>query len=166
MTKLFLILILLNLGISCGDGFDKKKKPKTGRFQDEQQADTFSINQEYLQLVNDHRIAMKLRPLTYHHIVEEISLSHAKAMASHARPFGHVGFSVRCRRLKNRLGRINLCGEIVAMGQKSIQDVFAAWLNSPKHREAIEQQSFTHTALGIYKDRRGVRYWAQMFVEI
>jgi hypothetical protein len=39
-------------------------------------------------------------------------------MASHARPFGHVGFSVRCRRLKNRLGRINLCAEIVAMGQK------------------------------------------------
>lgn len=165
MTKLSCFLILMSLLASCGDGFEKQKK-KTYRSQDGQEIDTFSLNQQYLELVNQHRIALKLRPLTYNPIVEEIALSHSKGMASHGRPFGHVGFNIRCRRLKNRLGQIKLCGEIVAMGQKDIKSVFKAWMDSPKHREELEQEAFTHTGLGIAKDVRGVRYWTQMFVEI
>jgi uncharacterized protein YkwD len=165
MRKLFLILAFMGLMTSCGDGFDKKDSAKNPPQQNAQEVDTFGVNQDYLQLVNDHRIEMQLRPLTYHSIVEEIAKSHSKAMAGYVRPFGHIGFTVRCRRLKNRIGKIKLCGELVAMGQKNIQAVFKAWMNEPKHREEIERPSFTHTGLGIYKDARGVRYWTQMLVE-
>lgn len=165
MIKLFWILILLNLAISCGDGFEKNK-PKTGRTQDSLEVDTFSINQDYLLMVNDHRISKGLRPLNYHFIIEEIAKSHSKGMALHTRTFGHMGFSIRCRRLKNRLARIHKCGELVAMGQKNIKAVFKSWISEPKHLEEIEQVQYTHTGLGIAKDERGVMYWTQMFVEI
>ena len=165
MRKLFLILVLMGLMVSCGDGFEKQSSPKTSRQQDGLEIDSFGINQDYLQLVNDHRIAMQLTPLTYHSIVEEIALGHSKAMATLARPFGHRGLSVRCRRLKNRLGKIKLCGELVAMGQKNIQAVFEAWMDDTKHRQELEQPSYTHTALGIFKDSRGDRYWTQILVE-
>ena len=164
MTNLFWSLILLSSLVACGDGFDKKAN--TGRTQESQEEDTYSINQQYLQLVNEHRISMQLRPLTYQPIIEEIALSHSKGMGLHVRPFGHMGFSVRCRRLRNRLGKVQLCGEIVAMGQKDIKDVFKAWMTSPKHRDELENPRYTHTGLGIYKDELGLGYWTQMFVEL
>ena len=165
MIKLLFGLIILVLAVGCGDGFEKKK-PSQQNTQEGQRVDTFTVNQNYLQLLNDHRIGLGLRPVTYNSIVEEISKSHSKGMALHTRTFGHMGFSLRCRRLKNRLGKIRKCGEIVSMGQKTVRDVFNAWLNSPKHRSEIEQASYTHTGLGIYEDESGVTYWTQMFIEL
>jgi uncharacterized protein YkwD len=164
MTNMFWSLILLSSVVACGDGFDKKAK--TGRTQESQEDGSFSINQQYLQMVNEYRISKQLRPLTYQPIIEEIALGHSKGMGLHVRPFGHMGFSVRCRRLRNRLGKVLLCGEIVAMGQKNIKEVFKAWITSPKHREELEHPLYTHTGLGIYKDERGLGYWTQMFVEL
>ena len=165
MTKLLCCLTLMGLAIACGDGFEKNK-PKKNRTQNAQEVDTQSISEEYLDLVNDHRINMGLRPLTYNKIIEEISRGHSKGMGLHSRPFGHFGFSLRCRQLKRRLGPHTMCGEVVAMGQKTPAAVFKAWINSPGHREEIENPRFTMTGLGLYKDDRGVIYWTQMFLEL
>jgi uncharacterized protein YkwD len=165
MYKILMSLILLNLTLGCGSGFDKEK-PTTYSSQQEQHRDTFSINQEYLLLVNDHRISLGLSPLSYSVIVEEVGHVHSKGMALHTRPFGHYGLSLRCRRLRNRLGPVKKCGEVVAMGQKDLKAVFQAWLDSPKHREALVEPSYTHTGLSFSKDRDGVIYWTQMFVEL
>lgn len=165
MTKLLSILVLLNLALACGRGFDDEK-PNRGPEIQSQEVDTFGINQKYLQLVNEHRIGLGLTPVNYHFIVEEISKSHSKGMALHSRPFGHMGFSLRCRRLKNRLGKHKKCGEIVAMAQNDYKAVFKVWIEHPKHRLEIEDPRYTHTGLGMYKDEDGVRYWTQMFVEL
>jgi len=166
MWKLLSALILLNLALACGGGFEKKKTKKTGQTQEAQEIDATTLNQMYLELVNDHRNKLGLEQLTYHHSIYEISYIHSKGMGLHTRPFGHTGLSVRCRRLKNRMGRLKLCGEIVAMGQKNIKDVFQAWLDSPKHRDAIEDPHYSHSGLAVYTDLRGVKYWTQMFVEL
>ena len=166
MLRLISYLVLMNLAMACGRGFDKDKDVNTGSTQEAQEVDPSTFNLEYLELVNDHRNSLGLDPLTYNAIIHEISLTHSKGMGVHSRPFGHTGFSMRCRRLKNRLGRTKLCGEIVAMGQKNVKEVFRAWMNSPKHREEIEQPRFTHTAVAVYTDLRGVKYWTQMFVEL
>jgi len=166
MIKMFLCLILLSLATSCGRGFVKKKTPTTTTQQESQEVDTFNLNQEYLGLVNDHRIGLGLTPLTYHSYIEEVAKSHSFSMAIRSKPFGHLGFSSRCRRLKNRLGRINYCGEIVAMKQKDIKSVFQSWLDSPEHRQEIENPLSSHTALGIAKDDKGNIYWTQMFVDL
>ena len=166
MIKTLWILILLNLAISCGHGFDKEKPHKPFSGQESQEVDSYSVNLEYLELVNEFRIGKKLRPLEHHSIVEEISYSHSKSMGLHTRPFGHAGQNLRCRRLKNRLGRLKQCVELVAMGQKSIKGIFDFWIKTTKHREILEQPNFSHTGLGIYKDTSGVIYWTQMFVEL
>jgi uncharacterized protein YkwD len=166
MIKMFLWLILLSLATSCGRGFVKKKTSHTSNQQEAQEVDTFHLNQEYLSLVNNHRILLGLTPLIYHSYIEEVAKAHSFSMAIHSKPFGHLGFASRCRRLRNRLGDINNCGEIVAMKQKNIRLLLKAWLKSPEHRQEIEHPFYTHTALGIAKDDKGSIYWTQMFVEI
>jgi uncharacterized protein YkwD len=166
MIKTLWILILLNLAISCGHGFDKEKLPRPFSGQESQEVDSYSVNLEYLELVNEFRISIKLRPLEHHSILEDISYSHSKSMGLHTRPFGNAGNRLRCRRLKNRLGRIKQCLELVAMGQKDVKGIFDFWINTPKHREILEQPNLTHTGLGFYKDVSGVIYWTQMFVEL
>ncbi len=164
MMKLFYTLLILSFAISCGDGF--KKKERTGRTQEGLEIDSFAINQQYLSLVNEYRINQRLTPFHYHFIIDEVSKSHSKGMALHTRPFGHMGFALRCRRLKNRLARHKQCAEIVAMGQKNFRAVFETWMSDPKHRMHLENPRYTHTALGIAKDERGTLYWTQMFVEL
>lgn len=167
MTKFLTGLILMSLAVACGKGFEKQKSKKETNRQEQDSEDSISIQAlQYLDLVNAHRVKMKLAPLTYNPIIEDVARSHSKAMALGSRPFGHMGFSSRCRQIKNRLGPYVLCGEIVAMGQKNPKEVFRAWLNSPRHRREIENPDFTHTGLGIVKDNKGTIYWTQMMVEL
>lgn len=165
MTKFLCGLILLSLAVACGDGFEKDK-PKKQRSQEAIEVDTRPAVEQYMELVNNHRIKLRLQPLTYHLVIEEIAKTHSKGMALHTRPFGHMGMNQRCRKLKRRVGRHTLCGEIVAQGQKNASEVFKAWMKSPKHREIIEQADYTMTGLGIYKNQWGVTYWTQMFIEL
>jgi uncharacterized protein YkwD len=167
MTKLLLSLILLNLTLSCGKGFDKDQKPSNPPTQNAQEVDnTFELNQVYLNLVNEYRIERKLNPLVYSAILEEIAEDHSKGMATNSRPFSHLGFKSRCRKIKKRLAPHKLCGEIIAMGQKNPREVLNSWINSPRHHEEIQQKRYNTTALGIYKDANGVIYWTQIFVEL
>lgn len=165
MTKLLWCLALLGLTLACGNGFEKSK-PKVQRNQNAQEVDTLSIAEEYLELINDHRSQKGLRSLTYNIRIEEVARVHSKAMGLHTRPFGHMGFSQRCRTLKRRLGSHKSCGEVVAMGQKTSASLFKAWMNSPGHREKIENPDFTMTGLSGYKNEHGVIYWTQMFLEL
>jgi uncharacterized protein YkwD len=166
MTKLLVSLILLNLTLACGKGFDKKKKSPSIRTQESQEVDTFTLNQEYLTLVNEYRINHKLKPLVYNAGVEEIALKHSKAMATNSLPFGHRGLSLRCRKIKKNVGDHKLCGEIVLMGEKNPKDVLNSWLRSSKHKEELQQNRYNTTALGIYTSTVGVTYWTQILVEL
>lgn len=160
------IVALLSLIVSCGDGFKEDKSRGSNGGIASPETDAYTVNIKYLELVNEYRIERKLRPLEHHSIIEGISYDHSKAMGLHTRPFGHAGFSLRCRRLKNRLGSQKSCSEVVAMDAKNYKLVFEYWVGQSKHRELLEQPHITHTGLGIYKDQRGVIYWTQMFVEL
>ena len=41
---------------------------------------------------------------------------------------------------------------------------FNSWLNSPKHRQAMEDSRFTHTGLAVAKSSNGRYYFTQLFV--
>ncbi len=166
MTKLFMGLILMSLTLACGKGFDKKKKAKPESNRQEQGDEEYGAKRaaEYVELLNEYRIKLKLRPLSYNTIIEDVAKSHSKAMAVGTRPFGHIGYLNRCRQIKNRLGPYELCGEVVAMGQKSAKEVFIAWIKSPRHRRKLENPAVTHTGLGIQKDSKGRIYWTQMML--
>lgn len=52
-------------------------------------------------------------------------------------------------------------GENIAMGQKTAQQVFNGWMNSPGHRANILNGSFKQIGVGYVLDGN---YWTQMFV--
>jgi uncharacterized protein YkwD len=162
MTKLNICLTLL-LCVACGKGF---KNDESQSSRSNQESDAYSVNQQYISLVNEYRIRKKLSPLSSQVLIEEAAEAHSKGMALHTRPFGHYGFSLRCRRLSSRLGVTKACGEVVAKGHKSAKEVLSAWLKSPIHRQHIEANYYTHTGLGVHKDSNGEMYWTQIFIEL
>lgn len=123
---------------------------------------------EFMDLVNEHREKLGLEALAYSKEIEETAEMHSRRMAQKKIPFGHVGSKLRCRNVIQALevDSGTLCGENVAMGQEDAQEVFSAWMNSPSHREAIEDGRFTHSGLGYYQDFRGRWYWTQIFLKI
>lgn len=165
MTKFFIGFILLGLAMSCGKGFSDKSKKDAYREPQGNENEIPDVAEEYLEILNEHRIKQKLRPLTYNLEIQEVSLTHAKAMTL-GRPFGHMGFSMRCRWLENRVGKYKKCAEVVAMGQKNARGVFKAWYNSFSHRRELENPDHTHTGLGFMADEKGQIYWVQMFLQL
>ena len=121
-----------------------------------------------LDLVNDHREKMGLGRLVYSSVVELTAQNHSIRMSKRYFPFGHMGSTLRCRSILKGLGLEpgSLCGENVAMGQESPDEAFEAWMNSPEHREAIEDERYTHTGLGIFENGRGTIYWTQIFIRV
>lgn len=135
--------------------------------QENKEMDELSTIDEFMIILNDHRVAKGLRPLEAAPEIELTATNHARRMARKLLPFGHMGSKMRCRAVIKALGldRGALCGENVAMGQENAQKAFEAWINSPDHREAIEDERYTHTGLGLYEDFRGYIYWSQIFVK-
>jgi uncharacterized protein YkwD len=54
--------------------------------------------------------------------------------------------------------------ENIAMGQQDVLEVMNAWWNSPSHRAAILDSSFTHVGIGVRKGSDGP-WWTQNFVQ-
>lgn len=123
---------------------------------------------ELLGFVNEHRERLGLKNLAYSRVIEVTAQNHSARMARKYFPFGHMGSTLRCRSILKQLGleRGSLCGENVAMGQETPMEAFEAWMNSPEHREAIEDERYTHTGLGIFTDPSGTIYWTQIFIRI
>ncbi|MBA2404710.1 MAG: CAP domain-containing protein [Bdellovibrionales bacterium] len=121
--------------------------------------------QEFMNLINSHRMGMGLKALIHDEDVGIIATTHSENMATGLTPFGHTGFSARCSEARSVLGGGNLCAENVAMGQKTVQAAFTAWLNSSGHRANIEQPRATHTGFGYKQNTSGTYYWTQIFIE-
>lgn len=155
--KTFLFLIVLIGLMACG------KNDSSPSSQNDRRREPVTENQ-YLSLINKHRISIGLKPLQYSNVIADVALDHSEYMASGG-PFGHGGFSNRCSILRAETGSTS-CGEIVAAGQRDAEAVFRAWLNSPSHRRSIETASWTHTGLGLAESAGGRKYWTQMFLKI
>ena len=123
------------------------------------------MTEDFMTLINDHRVSIGLDPLEHLSGLQEISERHSEDMAKGTVAFGHTGFSSRCALARSVLGGGNLCAENVAMGQKTIQAAFNSWMNSSGHRANIEQARVTHTGFGFAKSSTGVWYWTQIFLE-
>lgn len=121
--------------------------------------------EEFMDLINNHRISIGLQALVHDEELADIAVIHSVNMATGVSPFGHDGFSGRCTEGRLILGGGNLCGENVAMGQKTVASAFSAWMNSPGHRSNIEQPRYSHTGFGYAQNTNGTYYWTQIFIE-
>lgn len=122
---------------------------------------------DFMKLLNGHRLSLGLKALTYSEDIELVAINHSRRMAQKKLPFSHFGSKFRCRAViyAMELERGAHCGENMAMGQETAAEVFKAWMGSPEHREAMEDPTYTHAGLGIYRDFRGYRYWTQIFID-
>lgn len=162
MKNIFVLLIGLALIEACGKNAGGDAY---GPLTPQEQIDPLSAQEKYLELVNQHRKLLGLRNLVHSEVIEEVAMDYSETMAKRGW-ISHLGLGGRCKRIRQMITQGNRCGEILASGQKDAQSVFRAWLNSPKHREAIEDPNYSHTGFGHSQNREGKLFWSQMFLEI
>jgi uncharacterized protein YkwD len=121
-----------------------------------------TIEEEILQLVNTHRAAMGLAPLTMNTVISTEALQHSQNIANGTVPFGHDGFGGRSSRIRQQLGG-NGVAENVAASYRSAKAVVTGWLNSSGHKANIEG-SYTHTGIGVATSSNGQKYYTQIFL--
>lgn len=113
------------------------------------------------ELVNEHRAEAGLQPVEYSAALSEAAQVRAKEIQqsfAHTRPDGRYFSSV----LKDFGISYRTCGENIAWGQKSPEEVVTAWMNSPGHRANILNANYTK--LGVGCERNGnVNYFTQLF---
>jgi uncharacterized protein YkwD len=156
MYKLFRTLLILLLTLSCGKD---DESPASSRSIEALESDN------YFELMNNHRQSLGLTRLRFLGAIQVSAEEHSGAMAQGMRPFGHSGLSLRCSKLQTEL-RASACGEIVARGQVSAQEVLKSWLGSSSHRASIELADWTDTGMALAISSEGIYYWTQIFLRI
>lgn len=156
----FLFVVLL---ISC-EGKDKSSSG-SGSTDSREAVESETLTSQFMVLVNNHRKKIGLKALTHVDPLAAIALEHSHNMATKEVSFGHTGFSTRCSEAREAMSGGNLCSENVAMGQKTAEAVFTAWMNSSSHRANIENGRLTHCGLGISQSSSGTYYWTHLFLE-
>lgn len=154
MNKILVLILLAGL-FACGKNSDNSSKSRIR----EPVSDS-----GYFFLMNEYRMKIGLKALTYSDTVEDLALEHSEWMAKTSQ-FGHMGWKERCRKLRHDESAVN-CGEIVARGQETAEAVLESWLSSPPHKKSIENPDWTHTGIGVSKSSDGRIYWTQMFIRI
>lgn len=120
-----------------------------------------------VELVNNERALEGMPPLRYNQKLETAARYHAHDMAvfdycSHDRKDGRRFYE----RIFDTGYPVSKCGENVAAGFATPEEVFEAWLISPEHRVNILNPDFTEIGVGhtIARQTGSTRdYWAQDF---
>lgn len=118
---------------------------------------------EVVRLVNIERANYGLSPLTMTQNLNNAATVRANEIVtsfSHTRPNGTSCFTVL-----SELGiSYNACGENIAAGQRTPEEVVTAWMNSEGHRANILNSSFNKIGVGVVESSSGYGiYWSQMF---
>lgn len=135
------------------------EQPGTPDVQDQ----AYAYGLRITELVNEHRAAAGLAPVTYSAKLSEAAQVRAVEIEksfSHTRPDGRYFSSVFAEHgISYRYS-----GENIAWGQKSPEEVVTAWMNSARHRANILNAKFTQLGVGYRQNARGVNYFTQLFI--
>lgn len=135
------------------------EQPGTPDVQDQ----AYAYGLRITELVNEHRAAAGLAPVTYSAKLSEAAQVRALEIEksfSHTRPDGRYFSSVFAEHgISYRYS-----GENIAWGQKSPEEVVTAWMNSAGHRANILNAKFTQLGVGYRQNARGVNYFTQLFI--
>ena len=122
-----------------------------------------SIAKSLLALVNQAREENGLSALSLNDSLSAVAQKKAEDMKnnnyfSHTSPTYGSPFDM----IKNAGISYRSAGENIAMGQKTAEAVFNAWMNSSGHRANILSSKFTQMGIGVTDG--STRYWSQMFI--
>ena len=125
-----------------------------------QAANAVEVEQELLGIVNSHRIAMGQSVLEFSPVAYEHANDHSDYMIATGQ-LSHHNFSARAQQISQQTNA-EFVGENVAKGYPTAAEAFSNWLDSPSHKETMEDD-FTHTAISVKVDENGVYYYTQLF---
>lgn len=118
------------------------------------------VEQELLGIVNAHRIARGQNVLEFSPVAYEHANDHGNYMVATGQ-LSHHNFSARATRISEETNA-EFVGENVAKGYPTAAEAFANWMESPNHKETLEDD-FTHTAISVKVDENGTHYYTQLF---
>ena len=165
LTRIFFLVILLMINVACNQGDADKAGVSEASVDTPLMSAEEKMTEEFMNLVNNHRISLGKQPLDHLPELGAIARTHSEDMATNTVAFGHTGFSQRCSEARLVIGGGNLCAENVALGQKTVKAAFNSWINSSGHRANLEQTRVTHTGFGFKQSSSGTYYWTQIFLE-
>ncbi len=121
--------------------------------------------QAVLKLVNQEREIAGAEALVLDNAVTKVAENRAKELKekfSHTRPDGRDCFTA----LTESGIVYSFCGENIAMGQTTPEEVMDSWMNSDGHRANILSSDYTKMGVGYYYDKENNQhYWVQMFIK-
>jgi uncharacterized protein YkwD len=115
--------------------------------------------------VNAHRASLGVTQLRLDARISRVARRHSARMAQGG-AFSHQGFKQRATAI-GRFMPYRTVAENLAYNYGNADPAaraFNSWLNSPKHRQAMEDLHFTHTGLAVAKSPSGRFYFTQLFV--
>ncbi|WP_339844391.1 CAP domain-containing protein [Dokdonia sp. Asnod1-B02] len=161
MRILNVLLVLVVLTASC----KKKKKSNTTTSppitSTSNRPSDSAREAAILQLVNDYRDSLGIRTLRTTTLSQAQALDHTNYMVD-KRLMSHDNFFKRSDYLKYK--GATAVSENVGKGYRTAQGVVNGWLNSPKHKAAIESDA-THTSIASIQDANGIWYDTQLFLD-
>jgi uncharacterized protein YkwD len=125
-----------------------------------------AVEEDLLRLTNEYRHARGLSTLLPHPVAQQ----EARAVARHMRVHGFVGHdNPEGDGPGERLWQTGVpylaFGENLAWGWYSAAEAFQFWVQSPPHRENLENPSWTHAGMGFWSGGSSWRtYYAQEFL--
>jgi uncharacterized protein YkwD len=152
--QLVFSVLLVFVAVSCSK--DPVNAPEI------QQAENIrALEQELLQLVNDHRNSMGASPLAFSEVAYSYANTHTDYMISRE-VLNHDNFSARASQITETVNA-KAVAENVARDYSSAQEALQGWLQSESHRKTMEGD-FTHTAVSVKAAPNGSLYFTQLFV--
>jgi len=115
--------------------------------------------------VNAHRASLGVTQLTLDARISRVARRHSASMAQGG-AFSHRGFKQGTTAI-GRFMPYRTVAENLAYNYGNADPAaraFNSWLNSPKHRQAMEDSHFTHTGLAVAKSSSDRFYFTQLFV--
>ncbi|MDH7489356.1 MAG: CAP domain-containing protein [Anaerolineae bacterium] len=133
-------------------------------------ASAATFAERVIELTNQERAKVGLPPLISDPALNAAALGHSRDMAEHDF-FSHTGSdgsSAYSRILAAGYSPIWTCGENIAAGYSSPEEVVAAWMNSAGHRANILSPYYHHIGVGYVYDAGNTfgpyyHYWTQDF---
>lgn len=122
--------------------------------------------EQVFKLTNEFRVKNQMPPFKKMDALNNAAVTRAWEIlydyrSDHARPDGQKYFTVF-----NENGiQYHKCGENIAAGQTTPEEVMKAWINSPGHKANILSDDFTYLGVGMYykEDDTYGYYWSQEF---
>jgi uncharacterized protein YkwD len=119
--------------------------------------------QAAIDLTNAERKKADLKPLIANPQLMAAARDHAANMARQDKLDHMLDGKQPAERVKDAGYKYSATGENIAWNAITPKEVVKGWMDSPPHKENILKPEYTEIGVGVAKNKKGERYWVQVF---